>query len=174
MENVIFWDVTPCGYCKNRYFRGMYRLHHQGEKNQWASEILVLTTATHHISKQTAFFTVTAVRTSNLTQAITWVYYIQLLKSVLISVKLLECRKSRNWSHQFHVPLVWTIHRCTLQSSTWYWAIPSTRSHLQQSRPIIWHKKSIISHPGSEGAFSQTLQVSHPQHVQSASTLHFM
>jgi hypothetical protein len=25
-----------CGSCKNRYFGGMYHLHHQGDKNQWA------------------------------------------------------------------------------------------------------------------------------------------
>jgi hypothetical protein len=29
MKNAIFWDVTPCGYCKNRRFRGTYRLHHE-------------------------------------------------------------------------------------------------------------------------------------------------
>jgi hypothetical protein len=27
MKNGIFWDVTPCGYCKNR-------LHHKGDKNR--------------------------------------------------------------------------------------------------------------------------------------------
>jgi hypothetical protein len=30
MNNAVFWDVTPRGSCKNRYFRGTYRLHHQG------------------------------------------------------------------------------------------------------------------------------------------------
>jgi hypothetical protein len=33
-KNVIFWDVTPCGTCKNRRFGGTYRLHHQGGKNR--------------------------------------------------------------------------------------------------------------------------------------------
>jgi hypothetical protein len=33
-ENAVFWDVTPCGYCENRCFRGTYHLHHQGGKNQ--------------------------------------------------------------------------------------------------------------------------------------------
>jgi hypothetical protein len=28
MRNAIFWDVMPCGSCKNRHFKGMYRLHH--------------------------------------------------------------------------------------------------------------------------------------------------
>jgi hypothetical protein len=29
-------DVMPCGSCKNQHFRGTYRLHHQGGKNQQA------------------------------------------------------------------------------------------------------------------------------------------
>jgi hypothetical protein len=35
-KNALFWDVTPCGSCNNRRFRGTYRLRHQGEKNQRA------------------------------------------------------------------------------------------------------------------------------------------
>jgi hypothetical protein len=31
--NAIFWDVTPCGSCKNRRFGGNYPFHNQGEKN---------------------------------------------------------------------------------------------------------------------------------------------
>jgi hypothetical protein len=34
IKNAIFWDVMPCGSCKNQHFRGTYRLHHQGDKNQ--------------------------------------------------------------------------------------------------------------------------------------------
>jgi hypothetical protein len=34
MKNAVFWDVTPCGYCKNGRFGGTYRLHHKGGKNQ--------------------------------------------------------------------------------------------------------------------------------------------
>jgi hypothetical protein len=34
MKNAVVWDVMPCGSCKNRWFGGMYRLHHQGEKYQ--------------------------------------------------------------------------------------------------------------------------------------------
>jgi hypothetical protein len=30
MKNGVFWDVTPCGSCKNRRFGGTQRLHHQG------------------------------------------------------------------------------------------------------------------------------------------------
>jgi hypothetical protein len=33
MKDVVFWDVAPCGPCKNRRFGGEYRLHHQGGKN---------------------------------------------------------------------------------------------------------------------------------------------
>jgi hypothetical protein len=33
MKNGVFWDVTPCGSCKNRRFGGTWRLLHQGEKN---------------------------------------------------------------------------------------------------------------------------------------------
>jgi hypothetical protein len=29
MKNAVFWDVAPCGYCVNRRFGGMYRLHLQ-------------------------------------------------------------------------------------------------------------------------------------------------
>jgi hypothetical protein len=31
-----FCDVMLCGSCTNRRFGGMYRFHHQGEKNQRA------------------------------------------------------------------------------------------------------------------------------------------
>jgi hypothetical protein len=37
MKNGVFWDVTPCGFCKSRRFRVTYRLHHQGDKNRRAS-----------------------------------------------------------------------------------------------------------------------------------------
>jgi fatty acid desaturase len=34
LKNVVFWEVTPCGSCRNRRFVGTYRLHHHGDKNQ--------------------------------------------------------------------------------------------------------------------------------------------
>jgi hypothetical protein len=34
MDNGVFWDVTPCGSCKNRRFGGTHRLLHQGDKNR--------------------------------------------------------------------------------------------------------------------------------------------
>jgi hypothetical protein len=40
MENVVFWDVTPCGSCKDRRFGGTYRIHHQGDKNRRATVFL--------------------------------------------------------------------------------------------------------------------------------------
>jgi hypothetical protein len=33
-KNGVFWDVTPCGSCKNRCFGGTWRLFHQGDKNR--------------------------------------------------------------------------------------------------------------------------------------------
>jgi hypothetical protein len=35
MKNDVFWDVPPCGSCKNRRFGGTWRLLHQGDKNRW-------------------------------------------------------------------------------------------------------------------------------------------
>jgi hypothetical protein len=36
MKNAVSRGVTLCGSCKNRSFRGTYRLHHQGGKNERA------------------------------------------------------------------------------------------------------------------------------------------
>jgi hypothetical protein len=33
MKNGVFWDVMPCGSCKNRCFGGTWRLLHYGDKN---------------------------------------------------------------------------------------------------------------------------------------------
>jgi hypothetical protein len=43
LKNGVFWDVTPCGSCKNRRFGGTYRLHHQGDKNRWTRNNASLT-----------------------------------------------------------------------------------------------------------------------------------
>jgi hypothetical protein len=40
MKNAAFWDVTPCGCCKNRRFGGTYRLNHQGNKNRRVRRLL--------------------------------------------------------------------------------------------------------------------------------------
>jgi predicted DNA-binding ribbon-helix-helix protein len=34
MENAFFWDVTPCGSCKNQRFGRMCRLYGQNDKNR--------------------------------------------------------------------------------------------------------------------------------------------
>jgi hypothetical protein len=31
MKNAVFWDVTPCGCCKNGRFGGTYPFHRQGD-----------------------------------------------------------------------------------------------------------------------------------------------
>jgi hypothetical protein len=36
MKNAVFWDVTPCGSCKNLRFGETYRPHHQSDKNRGA------------------------------------------------------------------------------------------------------------------------------------------
>jgi hypothetical protein len=41
MKNAVFWDVTRCGCCKNRRFRGTLRLHHQGyQKRRTKTDVL--------------------------------------------------------------------------------------------------------------------------------------
>jgi hypothetical protein len=40
MKNVVFWDVAPCGSCKDRRFGGRYRLHLQGGKNQLNANVV--------------------------------------------------------------------------------------------------------------------------------------
>jgi hypothetical protein len=38
-KKFVFWNITPCGSCKNRSFEGTYRLHHQGDKNRRATNV---------------------------------------------------------------------------------------------------------------------------------------
>jgi hypothetical protein len=38
VKNGVFWDVTPCCYCKNRRFGWTRRLLHQGDKNRWTRD----------------------------------------------------------------------------------------------------------------------------------------
>jgi hypothetical protein len=42
LRNGVFWDVTPCGSCKYRRFRGTERLLHQGDKNRWTRILVTL------------------------------------------------------------------------------------------------------------------------------------
>jgi hypothetical protein len=71
LKNAVFWDVTPCGSCKNRRFLGTYRLH-QVHKNQRARNSIppkrrLLQQPGGVTSQNTALFIVSAVKTSNLT-----------------------------------------------------------------------------------------------------------
>jgi hypothetical protein len=34
MKNAIFWDVMPCGSCRNRRFGGIWLPRHQGDMNR--------------------------------------------------------------------------------------------------------------------------------------------
>jgi hypothetical protein len=42
MKNGVFWDVTPCGSCKNRRFGVTWRLLHQVDKNRWTLNVAVI------------------------------------------------------------------------------------------------------------------------------------
>jgi hypothetical protein len=44
LKNTAFWDVSPCGSCKNRRFGGTYCLHPQGENNQRTKNTLAIAT----------------------------------------------------------------------------------------------------------------------------------
>jgi hypothetical protein len=85
MKSAVFWDVAPCGSCKNLLFGGTYRLRHQGDKNRRVGialavtsnrsklleaigsyEMLVLTKAIRVTSQQTAFFILITINTGNL------------------------------------------------------------------------------------------------------------
>jgi hypothetical protein len=85
MKNAVSWDMSY-GSCKNQHFGGTYRLCHQGETNQQIrdnvrSKLLTFLTLEvivclkhqflqepHRVTSQKiTFFTITAVKTSNLT-----------------------------------------------------------------------------------------------------------
>jgi hypothetical protein len=45
MKDVVFWDVTPCGFSKNRRSVGLYRHDIQGEKfREQRTALVVLAT----------------------------------------------------------------------------------------------------------------------------------
>jgi hypothetical protein len=84
MNNAVFLDVPPCGSCKNGRFGRTYHLQHKGEKNRRARKNKYLASEAcceenisskrrflfdphSDTSQKTAFFVVTAVKTSNLT-----------------------------------------------------------------------------------------------------------
>jgi hypothetical protein len=61
MKNAVFWDVTPCGSCKNRRFGGMCLLHLHGDRIQRA----INNVSSNYQSKHTT--TKCHVKTSNVT-----------------------------------------------------------------------------------------------------------
>jgi hypothetical protein len=65
IKNTVFLDVAQCGSYKNRLFGGKYCLHHQGEKNLRARNNVRSNRG--FTSQKTAFFVVTAVKTSDFT-----------------------------------------------------------------------------------------------------------
>jgi hypothetical protein len=90
ITKAVFWDVAPCRYCVNHRIRGTYRLHLQGRRKNkisasgepaWAGANLLsyppkrrLTQYLHGATSQkTAFFIVTAVKTSNLANYICFI-----------------------------------------------------------------------------------------------------
>jgi hypothetical protein len=42
MKSAVFWHVTQCGSCKNTRFGGAYRLHHQGDKTDLPSLMILI------------------------------------------------------------------------------------------------------------------------------------
>jgi hypothetical protein len=51
LKNGVFWDITPCGSCKNWRFGGTWRLYHQGDKNRWTWNVSHNQQATHATKK---------------------------------------------------------------------------------------------------------------------------
>jgi hypothetical protein len=57
MKNGVFWDVMPCGSCKNRRFEGTWCLHHQGDKNHRLLVTANVVPSSHGVtSQETPFF----------------------------------------------------------------------------------------------------------------------
>jgi hypothetical protein len=72
LKYAVFWDMRPCGSCKNRGFGGIYHFRHQGGKNGLArsnvsiaalmmeairsSETLVLTRPTRRKIREDGIF----------------------------------------------------------------------------------------------------------------------
>jgi hypothetical protein len=70
MKNVIFWDVTLCGSCKNQSFEKKYRLHSQGDQTLRAryspAKLWFLQEPRNITSQNTTFFTYAVIHRSKL------------------------------------------------------------------------------------------------------------
>jgi hypothetical protein len=61
MKNAIFWDVTPCGSCKNRRIGGVYHFHHHFHKNRrYFPPIRRLSQEPHGVTFQKTEFSIRA------------------------------------------------------------------------------------------------------------------
>jgi hypothetical protein len=160
LKNAVFWDVVPCRYFVNRRFGGTYRLHLQGMRNLRAmnqrEQVAVvwfiargflipwrcrrylppkrrLTKYLHGATSQkTAFFIVTAVKTSNLTRIICFVMryfgckavgYFQFTDRVFRGVAHI----SRSFSLRHYIP-----RRQTSYGPKW------------PHRPLVWYWSTLI------------------------------
>jgi hypothetical protein len=52
MKNAVFWDVTPCGCCKNQRFEGTHRLCFQGENIQQTKSTLAVASDCSTLQRQ--------------------------------------------------------------------------------------------------------------------------
>jgi hypothetical protein len=53
IKNGVFWDVMPCGSCKNRRFGGTLRLLHQGDKIGELGKTLAVTSNRRTLRRNT-------------------------------------------------------------------------------------------------------------------------
>jgi hypothetical protein len=63
MKNAVFWNVTQCGFCKNRRYGGTHRFHHLSDKNRRARNKVTRNKQPKHVtdkyyvtSQKKAFF----------------------------------------------------------------------------------------------------------------------
>jgi hypothetical protein len=72
MKNGVFWDVTPCGSCKNRRFGGTSRLLHLGDENRWLGRTLAVTSNRRTLHQTNSSFGIREY--VNWTRSIEWLF----------------------------------------------------------------------------------------------------
>jgi hypothetical protein len=96
MKNAVFWDLTPYDTCKNRRFGGRIVLW-------WRRYVLPKCRFLHDphgvISQKTAFFIVTAMKTSNLTKYFMFYFLLLLFNSVKRKVTNITTAKQTYLRH---------------------------------------------------------------------------